>query len=164
MFLVLQLHQQCPSEVPCDRAALLPQNSKNKVLCNTLCGLGLCEPRQSLWCSEEPPCAAGDLGAAGELLSTHHLSLAEPSTFTHHRIMEYPELEGTRKDIKSSSWPCTGQPQESDLVPENIVQMLLGHLLVQACCCGTKEVVVEGPGRCPGLRIWEFPPWPPGSV
>lgn len=38
--------------------------------------------------------------------------------------MKYPELEGAHKDYQSPTLGPTGDPQESQLVPESIIQML----------------------------------------
>lgn len=45
--------------------------------------------------------------------------------FLEYRAIEYPELEESLKVVQSSSWPCTGQSQQSQYVPESVVQTLL---------------------------------------
>ncbi|GAB0184693.1 hypothetical protein GRJ2_000934600 [Grus japonensis] len=49
-----------------------------------------------------------------------------------HRIIEYPELEGTHKDHQSNSWLHTG-PAESEQMTESIIQTLLELSQARRC-------------------------------
>lgn len=71
------------------------------------------------------------------------LSLTSHAAWTA-RIAEYSELEGTHKVRQSSYWLCTGQPQESHLMPESCPD--LRELCHTRCCDhqGHQSLVLRG--------------------